>query len=127
MSLPLWKYVVQFAASEALAATEKEEVAESTNWLTDGVAGFETWLQDTVAPPLKSIQHPIDKWLGALPMSVAMICCIGLFVAALIWVWCLKRDFVFRGAPGHEWWRDLRLWATFVVIPYITVYLWLGR
>jgi hypothetical protein len=125
MSLPLWNHVVLFAAADADEATE--EVAKDSNWLTDALAGFETWLLENVGPPLKNIQHPIDVWLGELPMSVAMVCCIGLFVVALIWVWCLKRDFIFRGAPGMEWWRDLRIWATLVVLPYIAVYLWWGR
>jgi uncharacterized iron-regulated membrane protein len=85
------------------------------------------WLRTNVAPPLKSIQQPIDDWLGRAPMWVAMACCLGLFIVALIWVWFLKREFVFRGAPDHAWWRDLRLWATGVVIPYLAAYYMLGR
>lgn len=78
-------------------------------------------------PPLKSIQEPFDAWLGQLPMSVAMSCAIGLFVIAILWTWGLSREFVFRGAPDRRWWRDLRLWATVVVLPYIVVYSLLGR
>ncbi len=88
---------------------------------------LETALRENLGPPLKSIQDPIDQWLGTIPMWIAMACAIGLFAIALIWVWTLKSEFVFRGAPDDQWWRDLRIWATLVVIPYITVYLLLGR
>ena len=87
----------------------------------------ELGIRATLGPVLKPLHEPIDNWLGSLPMSVAMACAIGLFAAAAIWVWCLKREFVFRGAPDRRWWRDLRIWATIVLLPYIGVYLLLGR
>lgn len=88
---------------------------------------FSEWIRGTLGPPLKSLHQPIDDWLGSLPMSVALACAIGLFVVAGIWVWTLRTEFIFRGAPDHKWWRDLRLWSMFVLLPYITVYLLLGR
>jgi len=88
---------------------------------------FCAWLRDTLGPPLKSLNEPIDQWLGSLPMSVAVACAVGLFVVAGIWVWTLRTDFIFRGAPDRKWWRDLRIWATIVLVPYIAVYLLLGR
>ena len=84
-------------------------------------------LRQILGPPLKAFHAPIDQWLGRLPMSVAMACAVGLYVVALVWVWGLSREFVFRGAPDSHWWRDLRIWATAVVIPYIAIYLLLGR
>ena len=83
--------------------------------------------RDTCGPPLKAFHTPIDHWLGSVPMSVAMFCAIGLYVAAVIWVWTLKGHFVFRGAPGKELRYDLRIWATVVVLPYVVAYLVLGR
>ena len=85
------------------------------------------WLRQNLGPHLKKVQEPIDEWLGTLPMEVAMFCAIGLFVVAVVWVWTLRRDFIFRGAPDRAPWRDLRVWATLVVVPYVLVYLWLGR
>ena len=84
-------------------------------------------LRDTLGPPLKSIQTPIDDWLGGAPMWVALACALGLYGVALVWVWCLRREFVFRDAPDQRWWRDLRIWATVVTVPYIVIYLLLGR
>ena len=84
-------------------------------------------LREHLGPPLKALHVPIDEWLGQLPMSVAIASAVGLYVIALLWVWLLRRDFIFRGAPDRRWWRDLRIWATVVVLPYIAVYLLLGR
>jgi hypothetical protein len=91
------------------------------------VERIDSALRSTLGPPLKSLHEPIDAWLGSLPMSVALACALGLYLIAVIWVWTLRREFVFRGAPDQKPWRDLRLWATFVVIPYVAIYIWLGR
>jgi hypothetical protein len=88
---------------------------------------FQNSTQETLGPPLKSLHQPIDDWLGSLPMSVAMFCAIGLFVLAGIWVWTLKSDFIFRGAPDRSRWRDLRIWSMIVLLPYISIYLLFGR
>jgi len=90
-------------------------------------ATFTDWIRETLGPPLKSLHEPIDNWLGSLPMSVAVGCAIGLLVVAGIWVWTLKREFIFRGAPDQQWWRDLRLWSMAVLLPYIAIYILLGR
>jgi len=90
-------------------------------------SGVSQWIRDTLGPPLKSLHQPIDQWLGSLPMSVALACAIGLFVLAGIWVWTLRSDFIFRGAPDRRRWRDLRIWSMLVLLPYITIYLLLGR
>jgi len=88
---------------------------------------FQNSARETLGPPLKSLHEPIDNWLGSLPMSVAMACAVGLFVLAGIWVWTLRADFIFRGAPDRSRWRDLRIWSMVVLLPYIAIYLLLGR
>lgn len=88
---------------------------------------LDEFLRATLGPPLRALHQPIDRWLGSLPMSVAMVCALGLYLAAVIWVWGLKKDFLFRGAPGKGWKYDLRIWATLVVVPYVAVYVLLGR
>ena len=84
-------------------------------------------LRSNLGPPLKSLHAPVDKWLAGLPMWVAVACAVGLYVGAAVWVWMLSREFVFRGAPDQKSWRDLRVWATVIVLPYIAIYLLLGR
>jgi hypothetical protein len=54
-------------------------------------------------------------------------CALGLYGIAIVWTWFLSRKFVFRGAPDEHRWRDLRIWATFVMLPYVAIYWWLGR
>ena len=104
------------------------EAAEPTEGGEPGMWGkLSGWIRDTIGPPLKSLHGPVDEWLGSLPMSVAIGCAIGLFTVAGIWVWTLKREFIFRGAPDQQWWRDLRLWSMLVLLPYVAVYLLLGR
>jgi hypothetical protein len=88
---------------------------------------LDSLLRDNLGPPLKALHEPIDAWLGSLPMSVAMACALGLYAIAVIWVWTLPKEFVFRGAPDQQPWRDLRVWATLVTIPYVIIYMWLGR
>jgi hypothetical protein len=108
-----------------------DEVKGRFDWIGDSldavIENVDTFLRENFGPPLKSLHEPIDAWLGSLPMSVAMICAIGLYVIAVIWVWTLPKEFVFRGAPDQKPWRDLRVWATVVTIPYVIIYLWLGR
>jgi len=101
-----------------------ETVEPDEKGLLGNVSG---WIRRTLGPPLKSLHQPIDDWLGSLPMSVAMFCAVGLFVLAGIWVWTLKADFIFRGAPDRSRWRDLRIWSMIVLLPYITIYILLGR
>lgn len=88
---------------------------------------LQSWLRETIGPPLKSLHEPVDLWLGSLPMWVAVACVVALYTAAVIWVWTLRREFVYRGAPDQARWRDLRLWATLIVVPYVAIYLVLGR
>jgi hypothetical protein len=87
---------------------------------------FGNSIRQKLGPAIKALHQPIDDWLGSLPMSVAMICTIGLFMLAGIWIWTLRTEFIFRGAPCRRWWCDLRIWATLLLLPYIGVYLMLG-
>lgn len=84
------------------------------------------WLQANIGPPLRSLHQPIDHALAGLPMSVAKIVVIAFFVASGVAVWSLPRKFVYLGAPDEARWRDLRIWAILVLVPYILVYGWLG-
>ena len=100
---------------------------DTIQWIRGFLTGVDEFLRTTICPTLKSLQTPIDTWLASLPMSVAMGCALGLYCIAVLWVWTLKKKFVFRGAPDANQWRDLRIWATLVVVPYVVVYVLLGR
>jgi len=84
------------------------------------------WLRDSLGPPLHDLHRPLDLWLDSLPMWMAKTSAVGLFVIVGIWAVCLKREFVFLGAPDNARWRDLRIWAVFLLAVYATVYITLG-
>jgi len=77
-----------------------------------------TWL----VPPLKAFFGPIDAWLASLPQAMARVCAVGLFLLAAGWVWTIKRDFIYLGAPDRSRWRDLRIWAVLALLPYVIIY-----
>lgn len=84
-------------------------------------------LRAQLGPPLRALHAPLDAWLESLPMWVAQAAALSLFVVTGVWVWTLSRDFVYLGAADRAAWRDLRIWATLLLIPYIAVYVFLGR
>lgn len=85
------------------------------------------WLRANVGPPIKRTLAPLDQWLVSLPMGVAQVAVLGLFALTGVWLWTLKKDYIYLGAPDQARWRDLRIWATLVLLPYIAVYAFLGR
>lgn len=84
-------------------------------------------LRESVAPAIKSLLAPLDAFLNSLPMWAAQASAIGLFVFAGIFAWCMPRRFIYLGAPDQALWRDLRIWATLVLVPYVLIYFFLGR
>jgi hypothetical protein len=66
----------------------------------------------------------IDAWFMAIPMSIARLAPVALLVTAGIGTLFVKRSFVYLGAPDQAWWRDLRLWSIFCLIPYVVIYVW---
>ncbi len=85
-----------------------------------------TWLRETLGPPLHELHEPLDMWLDSLPMWMAKASAVALFVIAGIWVVCLRRNFVYLGALDDARWRDLRIWAVFLLVVYASVYITLG-
>lgn len=108
-------------------ASWQDQLHRYRELLEQAIEQFALWLRATIGPPLKSIHQPVDQWLGSLPMWVATASVVALYAIAVIWVWTLRREFVFRGAPDRRGWRDLRIWATLIVVPYVAIYLVLGR
>ncbi len=69
----------------------------------------------------------LSEWLARLPLWVAQICVLTLFVAAGAWALMLPREFIYLDAPDRARWRDLRIWAVLFLVPYVTLYVVLGR
>ncbi len=88
---------------------------------------FRQAIRADLGPPLRSLEAPLDRWLSSLPMGVAQAAVISLFLVVGCWVWTLRRSYVYLGAPSQARWRDLRIWATLLLLPYVAVYYLLGR
>lgn len=88
---------------------------------------FRKPLSDFVSPILRSVLEPLDALLIGLPPAAWLGCAVGLFVIEGILVWTLRHSYVFLGAPDQARWRDLRIWSTLLLVPYILIYLLLGR
>lgn len=113
-------------ADEAVADPDEANSSAPATILDRVYNAVRDALRANVAPPLKRMHEPIDAWLGTLSLNVAMACALGLYGIAIVGVWMLRQRFVLRGSPGQEWYRDLRIWATLVIIPYVVIYWTLG-
>ena len=78
---------------------------------------------------LELVLGPVDHLLQALPLASARWFALALLVVPVLVVALSPRASALRGAPGSSsasggpWYRDLRLWATLISLPYILVYL----
>jgi len=53
----------------------------------------------------------------------AKVIVLALFVVIFILVWILPNDYIFKGAPDRKWYRNLKLWATAIIILYGYLYI----
>jgi len=63
------------------------------------------------------------EWLASLPLFWAKIISVAGFVGMIIWAWFRPRNFIFQGAPDGRTWRDLRIWASLLMVIQILLYL----
>ena len=77
--------------------------------------------------PLSFIFDPINNFFNAHYLPWASLFSIGLFVAGIVWVFTLKKDYVNLDAPGKGILYDLRLWTVVSMTPHIIVYLYFAR
>ena len=63
------------------------------------------------------------NWLAGIPLLWGKIFAVATFVGVIIWVWFRPKRFIFLGAPDKRKWRDLRIWASILMIIQIIIYL----
>ncbi len=68
----------------------------------------------------------MSEWLHSIPLYWATILGTLLFIAVIITVWRLPREYILAGALDNAGWRDLRIWATIICIIQIGLY-WIFR
>ena len=69
------------------------------------------------------IIRPIQEWLPTLPASWAVVVSIIMILGTIGWCWYRSKNFIFQGAIDNKNWRDLRVWATVLLIVMIIIYL----
>ena len=47
-----------------------------------------------------------------------------LILLLVIWVWRRPRKYILNEAPDDAWWRDLRFWASGVLLLQVCIYLY---
>lgn len=62
------------------------------------------------------------EWIHMLPVWTAKIGAVTLFGGVIVFTWTLPKDFIYLGAPDGARWRDLRIWATVLVVFQIVIY-----
>jgi len=75
---------------------------------------------------MDTVRWIIDfEWAQSLePGGVAVRAMyMAFFAAVLLFALTLKTDYIYEGAPDRSRWRDLRIWAAFVMLIQITIYL----
>lgn len=58
-----------------------------------------------------------------LPVAWSLPATFAAFALLLVVVWTIPRDSVVAGAPDRAPWRDLRLWATVLIVVQLGTYL----
>lgn len=77
-------------------------------------------------PALKPVFNPMDQLFTPIPPLVWTLTAVGLFVAAMIFVFSLKKEYVNIDSPGKGPLYDLRFWTIVSMSPHVVVYLYFG-
>ncbi len=75
----------------------------------------------------KPVFAPFDAWLAPIPPIFWTLSALGLFLAAMIWVFTLRKEYIFLDASKVDIWHDLRIWTVISMLPHIFVYFWFSQ
>jgi len=65
----------------------------------------------------------MGDWLAGLPLVWGKIMAVIAFFGMTIWAWRRPKSFIYQGAPDSSKWRDLRVWASILMVVQIVIYL----
>ena len=65
------------------------------------------------------------QWTASFPLIWIKACFFLFFLVILIVVLRQKKTFIYQGAPDQARWRDLRIWASGLLLLQMGLYLWL--
>jgi hypothetical protein len=66
------------------------------------------------------------EWIHDLPLYCATILTVILFAAIILWAVTRPKDYIYSEAPDRKLWRDLRVWATLIMVIQIAIYMYVG-
>jgi hypothetical protein len=65
----------------------------------------------------------MGDWLAGVPLWWGKVIAVAFFVAIAVWAWRRPRSYIFQDAPDDHGWRDLRLWASLLMVVQTLLYL----
>ncbi len=65
----------------------------------------------------------MGDWLAGLPLWWGKVIATVFFLAVAVWAWRRPRSYIYRDAPDNHAWRDLRVWASVLMVIQIMIYL----
>ena len=65
----------------------------------------------------------MDDWLASLPLWWGKVIAAVFFLAIAVWAWRRPRSYIYRGAPDDRRWRDLRVWASVLMVIQVLIYI----
>lgn len=71
---------------------------------------------------LGAIFDPLSAALGAVPLGAGRFITVGFLLLATVATLFLPANYVYLGSPDRRRWRDLRLWAVSIMLPYLLIY-----
>ena len=81
------------------------------------------FLEQQLVPLLKPSVDVFHAVIDPLPPSVWRFSICAYLVLGTVWALFLSRDYVLLGSPDRARWRDLRLWVSVLLVPYLLIYL----
>ena len=88
------------------------------------MSAFSDFCTAVFQKPLKVFFDPFNEVMVLVPPIWWKVSAIGLFVGTMIWVICLKPEYVNLDAPSKKWYHDLRVWTVFSMLPHVCIYLY---
>ena len=66
------------------------------------------------------------QWLSQIQLFWAVVVTIVGYLGMIVWTVSRPKEYVYAGAPNRKLWRDLRFWATLLLVIQMVIYLLLG-
>lgn len=107
-----------------------QQLSDQATAYSDRLGEFFTNTSDRIdqifGPAMRTVFKPTNDVFLAIPSDieplVARESAVTLFLVAAFWVCFLRREYVNLDAPSDRFWRDLRLWTIFSMLPHMIIY-----